>query len=157
MCNVVTLQLAVMFGGWNGHRSAVLSLDVHVFVGRMFASCDMDNRCRQLFQLPRPRDCSSHVTRSIRVWSLNSAEVLQVMFAHHSACSCRQAHTPLATQSGSEELLSRSERRAARFLGAAAPAASFLLRTCAASARRNDALLRLDPPNKKRSRSCRRC
>ena len=65
MWNVVTLQLAVMFGGWNGHRSAVLSLDVHVFVWRMFASCGIDNRCRQLFQLPRPRDCSSHVTRSI--------------------------------------------------------------------------------------------
>ena len=64
MWNVVTLQLAVMFGGWNGHRSAVLSLDVHV-LGRMFASCGIDNRCRQLFQLPRPRDCSSHVTRSI--------------------------------------------------------------------------------------------
>jgi hypothetical protein len=127
--NVVTLQLAVIFGGWNGHRSAVLSLDVHV-LGRMFASCGMDNRCRQLFQLPCARDCSSHVTRSIRVWSLNSAEVLQVMFAHHGACSCRKAHTPLATQSGSGKLLSRSERRAARFLGAAAPAASFLRIAC---------------------------
>ena len=43
--NVVTLQLAVIFGGWHGHRSAVLSLDVHV-LGGMFASCGMDNRCR---------------------------------------------------------------------------------------------------------------
>ncbi len=41
--NVVTLQLAVIFGGWHGHRSAVLSLDVHV-LGCMFASCGMDNR-----------------------------------------------------------------------------------------------------------------
>jgi WD40 repeat protein len=41
--NVVTLQLAVIFGGWHGHRSAVLSLDVHL-LGRMFASCGMDNR-----------------------------------------------------------------------------------------------------------------
>lgn len=56
--NVVTLQLAVIFGGWHGHRSAVLSLDVHL-LGRMFASCGMDN--------------------SIRVWSLNSAEVLQAV------------------------------------------------------------------------------
>ncbi len=43
--NVVTLQLAVIFGGWHGHRSAVLSLDVHL-LGRMFASCGMDNRLR---------------------------------------------------------------------------------------------------------------
>ncbi len=45
--NVVTSQLAVIFGGWHGHRSAVLSLDVHV-MGRMFASCGMDNRCLSL-------------------------------------------------------------------------------------------------------------
>ena len=41
--NIVTFELAVIFGGWHGHRSAVLSLDVRL-LGRMFASCGMDNR-----------------------------------------------------------------------------------------------------------------
>jgi len=60
--NVVTCQLAVIFGGWHGHRSAVLSLDVHM-MGQMFASCGMDNRCHAPCVAHRMSQVSCHMSR----------------------------------------------------------------------------------------------